>query len=260
MDQGLKATPNPASFMRFTSKALWLPTGSIHGFELGNILMVNSSYGTQVEKVPYAADGNNVIAMEEAIMVAPVWTIEGNQYHTRIRELLFMGTKNTDVTIAANAGSPQTIVSPVAGGSYDLGVRGLTSFTSLTNVGATITYVNGTDYEIDLVTGILRVIDGGALATTPVTVVATYMSPQLIRESHTAFNNQNQTGTLKCFGMRVGRTIPAEEWVFVGNLYTESLGDADPKKHKAWKMKLSTSGFPTGLLAQDVNRRNFNRG
>src|SRR5436190_23997347 len=45
MDIGLKATPNQASFMRFTSKALWLPTSSIHGFELGNILMVNSNYG-----------------------------------------------------------------------------------------------------------------------------------------------------------------------------------------------------------------------
>jgi hypothetical protein len=244
MDQGTKTAPNLASFLRFTTKGLWLPTGVIHGFDLGNILMVNSSYGTETEKVPYAVDGNNVIAMEEAIMVAPVWTIEGNQYHTRIRELLVMGTKNADATIGVSAGSPQTITGAIPGGSYDLGVRGLTSFASLTNVGATVTYVVNVDYEIDLITGILRIIDGGAI-TAATTVVATYLSSALTRESHTAFNNQNQTGTLKCFGLRTGRAIVSEEWVFTGNLYTESLGDADPKKHKSWKMKLSAAGNPT---------------
>ncbi len=107
-----------------------------------------------------------------------------------------------------------------------------------------MTYVNGTDYEIDLVTGVLRIIDGGAIATAT-TVIATYVSASLVRESHTAFNNQNQLGTLKCFGLRVGRTYPGEELVFAGNLYTESLGDTDPKKHRSWKMKLSVSGTPT---------------
>src|SRR4051812_20147712 len=79
MDQGLKTSPNQASFLRFTTKAIWIPTGSIHGVDLGNILMQNSNYGTETEKVPYAVDGNNVIAKEEAIMMSPVWTLKGNQ-------------------------------------------------------------------------------------------------------------------------------------------------------------------------------------
>jgi hypothetical protein len=29
-----------------------------------------------------------------------------------------------------------------------------------------------------------------------------------------------------------------------GNLYTESRGDWDPKKHMSWKMKLSAAGNP----------------
>ncbi|MBD2694431.1 hypothetical protein [Anabaena catenula] len=39
----------------------------------------------------------------------------------------------------------------------------LTSFTSLTNVGATTTYVNGTDYRVDLAAGLIYVIPGGAI-------------------------------------------------------------------------------------------------
>lgn len=243
MDQGLKAAPNQASFLRFTTKGLWLPTGSIHGVDLASIQMTNSNYGQETEKVPYAVDGNNVIAMEESIMMAPTWTIEGNQYSTPVRALLVAGTKNADVTIGANAGSPQTIVGALPGNTYDLGVRGLTSFTSLTNVGATVTYVRDVDYEIDPITGLLRIIEGGAISSAT-TVVATYVSAALTRESYTAFNNQNQTGTLKCFGLRTGRTVVAEEWVLAGNLYTESRGDWDPKKHMSWKMKLSASGNP----------------
>ena len=244
MDQGLKTAPNQASFLRFTTKALWLPTGSIHGIDTGNILMTNSNYGTETEKVPYAVDGNNVIGTEESIMMAPTWTLEGNQYPTPLRAILAAGTKNADVTIGANAGSPQTIVGALPGNTYDLGVRGLTTFTSLTNVGATVTYVNGTDYEIDLVTGMLRIIEGGAISALATTVVATYVSGALTRESYTAFNNQNQIGTLKCFGLRTGRTVVAEEWVLSGNLYVESRGDWDPKKHMSWKMKLSATGNP----------------
>jgi hypothetical protein len=243
MDQGLKATPNLASFLRFTTKALWVPTGIIHGVDLANILMVNKNYGLATDKVAYSVDGNNVLAMEEPIIMEPSWTLTGNQYPTAVRALLYMGTKNTDATIGANAGSPQTIVGVLPGSTYDLSVRGLTSFTSLTGSGGTPTYVNGTDYEIDLITGMLRIIEGGAI-TAATTVVATYVSPALTRESYTAFNNQNQTGTLKCFGLRVGRTVVAEEWVFNGTLFTESPGDADPKKHMDWKMKLSATGLP----------------
>jgi hypothetical protein len=102
--------------------------------------------------------------MEESIMMAPVWTLEGNQYSTPVRALLVAGTKNADATIGANAGSPQTIVGALPGNTYDLGVRGLTSFTSLTNVGATVTYVRDVDYEIDLITSLLRIIEGGAIS------------------------------------------------------------------------------------------------
>ena len=243
MDQGLLATPNLRTFLRFTSRALWMPSGTIHGFDLGNIVMINSAYNVQVEKVPYAFNGQNVLAAEEAIMVAPVWTLKGNQFSTRIKSLLMMGTKQTDLTIGSNAGSPQTITGAIPGASYDLGVRGLTSFTSLTNVGVSVTYVNGTDYEVDLATGMLRIIDGGAISTAT-TVVATYLSASLTREEYTAFDNQNQIGTLRCFGLRLGDTVVNEEGIFTGNLYTDNMGDTDPLKHREWTMKISVAGSP----------------
>jgi hypothetical protein len=240
MDQGLIGTPNKRSFVRFTTKALWTPDGSIHGNDLGNILMVSSAYNPEIEKVPYAFNGQNVIVLEEAVLFAPAWTIKGNQFSTRIKALLLAGTKQADVVQSAATGATQTINGVQLGATYDLGVRGISNITVL--VGATPKTL-GTDVEVDPVTGFARILEGGAIAAAA-NVIFNYDVPALTREEYTAFDNQNQLGTLRCMGLRFGDVYVNEEAIFSGNLYTDKLGDSDPKKHRDWEMKLSTSGVP----------------
>jgi hypothetical protein len=246
MDKGLLSTPNKRSFLRFTGTGLWTPDGSVHGFDLGNILAINSNYNVETERVPYAFNGQNVTALEEAIMVSPDWTIRGNQFHTRIRQLLMMGTKQADVVQAAATGATQTLTGVVVGASYDLGVRGAS------NLAATVSAASkaaGVDYEFDTVTGIFRVLEGGTIAA-GANVVLTYDVPALTREEYTAFDNQNQQGTIRIFGLRLGDGTPGEEAILAGNLYTENTGDLDPKKHREWSMKLSVSGSPRFRMAK----------
>src|SRR3954470_14977239 len=100
MDQGLLTNPNRRAFLRFTSRGLFLPSGSIHGYDLGSILMINAAYGMKTNSSTYAYAGG-VQEFKEPIGWTPEWTIKGNQHHSRIRALLLMGTAQTDVTIGA---------------------------------------------------------------------------------------------------------------------------------------------------------------
>lgn len=245
MDTGLKATPLAGSFFRFTSKGIWTPDGSIHGVDFGSILMTNIALGIEDEKVPYVNDGSVVNAAREAVMFSPDWTIEGNQYQTPIRALLMGGTKNADVVQASATAATQTINGAKIGNTYDLGVRGLVTWTSLQPAPSGTAYVRDVDYEVDLKNGTFRILEGGAIADNT-NVKATYDVPAITREDYTAFNNQNQSGTLKLFGIRTisGYTAPGEEGTIKGTLFPESMGDIDPKKHRSWKMKLAAIGFP----------------
>ena len=245
MERGLIANPNRRSFFRFTTRAVAFPivngVGTIHGTELGSILMVNSAYGLKMNTTTFATNGS-LQEVKEPVGWSPDWSIKGNQHHTRIRPLLLMGTKQADVVQSAAGAATQTLVAVVLGASYDTGWRGA-SLTSATNVGATTTYVPGVDYEFDPITGIFHAIDGGAIAAGS-NVVLTANVPALTREHYTVGDNLNQQVLLKCFGIRAGDTYLSEEWVFNGALYVENPGDWDPTKDREWNVKFSANGTP----------------
>lgn len=69
------------------------------------------------------------------------------------------GTK----TIIAGATVTSEDVTAALGVYTPLARVNLTSFTSLTNAGATTTYINGTDYTVDLKGGMLYIPTGGAI-------------------------------------------------------------------------------------------------
>lgn len=76
-----------------------------------------------------------------------------------VLEVIYNGT-GTDVagaTVTAQA------ITAYRGKAFFLGRVNLTSFTSLTNSGATTTYVNGTDYKVNLSSGVIEIPAGSAI-------------------------------------------------------------------------------------------------
>lgn len=239
MDQGLLAKPNSRSFLRFTSRGLFIPDGTIHGYDLGAILMVNSALGAETNKIPYAVNGDNVTAFQETISVSPEWTIKGNQFSTRIRELLLLGTKQTDAVQNVGTGLSQTVTGVVLGATYRLNIFGALNFTATVGTAKTA----GVDYEFDPLTGNFRPLEGGTIAA-GANVVCGYDLPAVTRERYTAFNRQNRSGNLYLSGLRSGDTFLNEEWIINGMLTTDDMGSIDPKKNREWSMKMYANGLP----------------
>jgi hypothetical protein len=74
-------------------------------------------------------------------------------------------------------------------------------------------------------------------------VVVTFDRPALTRESYTAFNLLNQSGTLKLFQMDTFGVAPLEEASLAGSISRDKGSDGDPTKTNQWALRFALNGF-----------------
>ncbi len=244
MEQGTNSQPNLATFNRLTGKAVWFKTGALGGVDLGNIDMYGMDEGIAREKIMLAIDGNVVLGLEEAVSVSPVWTIKGKQYHSSVIPLILMGTRNADVVQTASGSVTLTIPGITLGLTYDIGARNIT-VASVTVGGAAKTA--DVDYYLEANKGLIRFPNSAAGIVDGATVVITYSKPAITRETYTAFNNLNETGTLRLFEMDNKSQIPLSEMSLPGTISRDKGSDGDPTKHNQWALRLALNGQPTAL-------------
>ncbi len=136
-------------------------SGKPAGLEfIGNVseLMLNP----QTEKIEHTESqtGNNSVdkVIERALKVEMSMTIDSMASNNLAR--MVFGTVTTDAAATITAEAHKAYV-----GKYlILDNINVQTFTSLTDVGATTTYVAGTDYEvIDLAAGTILILQGGAI-------------------------------------------------------------------------------------------------
>ncbi len=243
MEQGTLTAPNIASLDRLTGKAIFFPTGSAGGTDLGDIDMFKLDYGAKREQINFHIDGNVSLALEETISVAPVFSIEGKQFHTSIMSLILMGTRGTDTSQVSATAATLTITAKV-GQTFDIGAR------NISNVAVTVAgapKVADVDYFLEANKGLIRFPNVAAGIADGASVLITFDKPAITRENYTAFNNQNIQGTLKVFGMDNRSPIPKSEWTLPGNFTVDKGGDNDPAKHKQWSIRYAVIGQPTLL-------------
>lgn len=134
------------------------PTG---GFRfLGNVPSLRISTSTQQVKHQESHTGQGLtdLVIETTKEATLMLTLEDFD-----RDNLALLLYGTATTIAGATISSETVIGYV-GRHVPLANINLTSFTSLTNAGATTTYVNGTDYAVDLKSGMLSIPVGSAIA------------------------------------------------------------------------------------------------
>lgn len=243
MEQGTLTTPNLASFDRLTGKAIFFATGSAGGVDLGDILMEKFDYNPKRETVDAHIDGNVIQILEETIATNPVFTIDGQQFHSAIMPLILMGTRNADVTQASGTASTAAITAKL-GQTFDIGAR------NITNVIVTVsaaTKVADVDYFLEANKGLIRFPGTAAGIADGASVTVTFDKPAITRDSYTAFNNQNLQGILKLFEMDNRSPIPKYEYSINGTFTVDKGGDTDPAKHKQWSIRFALNGQPTVL-------------
>lgn len=200
-------------------------SGKPAGFEfVGNVseLMLNP----QTEKIEHmeSQTGNNSVdkVIERALKVEMSMTIDSVASDNLARLVFGKVTKNAVSTVTAEEHTAY------AGKNLILDKINLTAFTSLTDSGATTTYVAGTDYEVvDLAAGMIRIIDGGAI-TDGSTVEANYSAGA--SETVAAFAKPNTEYWLRFNGLNTAednnpvvvdcfkvRFAPADELPIINN-------------------------------------------
>jgi hypothetical protein len=76
MEQGTSLIPNRYSFNRVTAKGVFFKTGSAGGgVDLGVIDMTAMDEGIAREKVYFPINGAVTLGFDEAVSVAPIYTI-----------------------------------------------------------------------------------------------------------------------------------------------------------------------------------------
>jgi 5-enolpyruvylshikimate-3-phosphate synthase len=243
MEQGTVTQPNLQSLERTSGKIIVFPTGSAGGLDLGVIEIVKVAYGVKSDAVMFAIDGNVVLGTKENVSVEPVLTMTGQQFHSAVRALLLLGTKNADVVQTSGSAATLTVTAKL-GQTFDIGARNLSNV--VVTVAAAVK-VEGTDYFLEPSKGLIRFPAVAAGIADGASVLITFDKAALTRESITAFTNLNQTATVKYYEMDNKSATVRNEWTITGTLSVTAAGDADPTKFKKWTAELAVSGQPTVL-------------
>jgi hypothetical protein len=166
--------------------------------------------------------------------------------HDSILELIYMGTRNADIVQSSGTGITFSFVA-VLGQTFDIGARNVT----LNNVKVGVaTKVFDTDYFFDAGNGLIRLPNIAAGIAAGATVVVNFERPALTRTSVTAFNQLNQSGTLKLFDIDGFSAIPVSEGALAGSISRDKGADGDPTKTNQWALRFALTGTPTFLRRQ----------
>ncbi len=114
-----------------------------------------------------------------------------------VKENIMLALYGSSTALAGATISSETH-NAYSGKSFFLNRINLTSFTSLTNNGATTTYVNGTDYTVDLKSGTVTILEDGDISDESV-VKANYVAGT--SERVTTFSTPNKEYWLRFNGV-----------------------------------------------------------
>ncbi len=217
-----------------------------HGRDLGPIDMHSLDEGIKREDVSIALDGNIVLALEEAISVKPIYTLKGKMYHSAVRAILMMGTRNDDVVQNQATGATTTVTARL-GFALDLPAIDIT-LTSITVGGVGKMTLRDTAFFIEENKGIIRFPEVAAGIADGASVVLTYNKKAVTREAFTMFNRLNEAGVLKLYKMDTKSSIPYDYASLPGTLSRDKGTDGDPAKHDQWSMRFALNGQPTALM------------
>lgn len=244
IEQGTPTAPNVNALERKTWKAILYLTGETGGRDLGIIQTGKMNYGGGRDTVKFPIDGNVSLAVSERVDVEPILDITGSQFHSTIKELLLLGTKNTDAVQSSGSAQVANITAKL-GRTFDIGARKVT----LTTVQvSSVSKTRDVDFFFEENKGLIRFPQVAAGIADGASVVVTFDKPALTRESYTAFNRLNPAGTLVLYEMDArDSTVPRDEWSLPGTFSIDDAGDADPSKSRMWKGKWAIIGQPTVL-------------
>jgi len=178
IEQGTLAQPNIKSTDRITGKAVFFPDGQVGGYDLGSIKMHKIELSPERESSTFAIDGANVQSTETIVSIKPIWSIEGNQFHTAIQALLWLGTRNADVTQSA-ATAATFVFTAQLGQTFDIGKRNIT----ITSVEVAASgKVADVDYFPEANKGLIRIPNVAAGIAAGASVTVTYNCPLIVRD------------------------------------------------------------------------------
>jgi hypothetical protein len=249
MEQGSPSLPNLQSLDRLTGQAVFFPAGTVGGgVDLGDIAMHAISYGAQREKVRFPVSRSVLIEIDETVCLAPVYSIEGQQFHSAIIPYLLLAKRNANATQLAATNVNVTLVAQPEQ-TFDLGARFIRNVTAL--VGSALLSPNA-DYFVETETGLIRFpVTGGIMGGESVTV--RFDQPLIVRRSYTAFDQLEFPGRLLIFEMEASRPVPKVEWSMPGNLTCDAPGEGDPVRHRKWKLRFSLTAQPIVIRRDETN-------
>lgn len=234
---------NLSSYERLTGKFLFTPLGDVGAIDLGNLDAVKSSFNPKSVEVMLNQRGASTLARKDTTSISQVFTIQGNQFHTSVMNLLLMGDKNAD--LSQSSGTATTFgFTALAGRSYWIGAY---------NVSAVVVTVSATtktldvDYFLDAYNGVIRLPELPAGIADAASVTVTFNKPAETMESYTALTKLNRQGSLQCFLEDEYGPPSKEIWVASKvQLTTKDAPDAgDPSKFRTWSMEMAVFGAPT---------------
>lgn len=237
MEQGTASQPNPASLDRLTGKAVFFPAGSPGGTDLGDIEMHKLELGLSREKFRLPVTRSVLMDSEDVIAIAPVFSIEGRQFHTALLPLLLLGRRDSD--FAQSAVTSLAVTFTARGDQvFDLNVLNVTGV--VVSVG-TATMFAGIDYFLEANRGLIRLPSEAAGISDGDIVTVRFNQPALVLESFTAFSDPDRPGVLKLWEMDSKSSTPKAVWSMPGNFTVDTMGDGDPAKHRKWKVRFALS-------------------
>jgi hypothetical protein len=249
LDLGTPLLPNRFTFNRFTATCVWYPGSAVPavdgGYHLGVIEGQMLDEGIAREKVPNPIDGAVNLLFDEAVSVAPIWTLKGRQFMTTILPLLHMGTAGSNQV--QGAGSTSRPFTAYVGKTIDIGSRNISAVTVTDTATGLITYIEGLDYFLNAPQGLIRFPNSGGSITDGEGITIAFTKPALSRETYVAFNNLNQSGNLQLFLMDAHFQPPAEELFIPGVLSRDKGNTGDPMKTDMWQLRFACEGQPNVL-------------
>jgi endonuclease YncB( thermonuclease family) len=239
------------SFERLTGFALFNDDADSTGdIPLGNITALANDYSPKTVEIPRASRGVLTIARRDTFQVTPVYTIDGNQFHTPVIPLLLMGDRTTDLSQTSATGATYTFTAK-AGRAYKLPHYNVTAIAVTVSAAAKTL---GTDFFVDdpnipqsttSFNGVIILPVTAAGIADGATVTVTYNKPVLTMEVYNAFTKLNRVGTLTIF-LEDEYGPPAKEiWSCRCSLTVKKGADAKPGDFRGWQLEASLFGNPT---------------
>jgi hypothetical protein len=230
-----------ASVERLTGLAFFTPSGAASAIHLGNIEMLRLDYGLKSFDIMRSRRGVVYPRKRHFYQRSPVFTIQGNQFHSGRMAAQLAGTRQANTTRPYTSNAVYTF-NAIPGGAFNIGQHGI--WIQSIKVGL-YDKVEDYDYFLDAQNGWIWLPEKGGTIETGQLVTVTYTFPSQDLETYTAFDNLSQDGQLIVYAEDHLGPPARERWVMDVTMSIKSMPDADPAKFRSWTAEALILGNPT---------------